>query len=158
MVFIGYEPNMKGYHFWSSAWHRVFISTHVLFNETVFPFCSRSQTDRPAPIPVKEERPTAYDKPSIKECQRNPEPSQDPYIQVPLSINNSNQNLPNAGHAFDYTWSFLFHPTWRLPSENKLEAPSPLFLNSPKASTLPPPYHSSPLHPPTKRAQSETGH
>ena len=31
-------------------------------------------------------------------------------------------------------------------------------LDSPDSSTLPPPYHSSPLHPPTKRTQPETGH
>ena len=64
MVFIGYEPNTKGYRFWSTARHRVFISTHVLFDETIFPFCSRNQTDGPAPIPVEEERPIAYDKSS----------------------------------------------------------------------------------------------
>ena len=42
--------------------------------------------------------------------------------------------------------------------ENKLDTPSPLFLDFLELSTLPPPYHSSPLHPPTKRAQPETGH
>ena len=42
--------------------------------------------------------------------------------------------------------------------KNELDAPSPLFLDSPESSTLPPPYCSSPLHPPMKRAQLETGH
>ena len=41
---------------------------------------------------------------------------------------------------------------------NKLDTPSPLFLDSPEPSTSPPPYRSSPLHPPMKRAQPETGH
>ena len=41
---------------------------------------------------------------------------------------------------------------------NELDAPSPLFLDSSKPSTSPPPYHHSPLHPPTKRAQLEIGH
>ena len=103
MVFIGYEPNTKGYRFWSTARHRVFILTHVLFDETVFSFCSRNQTDGPVPIPVKEERPAAYDEPSTKETRRNPEPSQDHYIQVPLGINNPNQDPPDAGHASDHT-------------------------------------------------------
>ena len=67
MVFTGYKPNIKGYYFWLTTQHRVFISTHVLFDETVFPFCSRNQTDGPAPIPVEEERPTAYNESSIEE-------------------------------------------------------------------------------------------
>ena len=61
MVFIEYKPNMKEYRFWSTARYRVFISTHVLFDEMIFPFCSRNQTDGPAPIPIEEERPLAYD-------------------------------------------------------------------------------------------------
>ena len=69
----------------------------------VFLFCSRSQIDEPAPISIEEERPTAYDKPSTEEPQRNLEPLQDHYIQVPLSINNSNQDQPDAGHVFDHT-------------------------------------------------------
>ena len=42
--------------------------------------------------------------------------------------------------------------------ENELDAPSPLFLDSPESSISPPPYHSLPLHPPMKRAQPETDH
>ena len=75
MVFIGYEPNTKGYCFWSTAQHKVFISTHALFDETVFPFCFRNQTDEPAPIPIEEERSTAHDEPSIEETRRNPKAS-----------------------------------------------------------------------------------
>ena len=149
MVFIGYEPNTKGYRFWSTAQHRVFISTHVLFDETIFPFCSRNQTDGPTPIPVKEERPIAYDE-SSEEPRRNPEPSQDHYIQVPLGINNPNQDPSDAGHASDHTRSSSSYPTWRPFLGNELDTPSPLFLDSPEPSTSPPPYRSSPLHPPTK--------
>ena len=136
----------------------MFISTHALFDESVFPFCSRNQTNGPASIPVQEERPTAYDKPFIEETQRNPEPSRDHYIQVPLGINNPNQDPPDAGHASDHTQSSSSYPTWRPFLENELDAPSPLFLDSPESFTLHPPYHSSPLHPPMKRAQLETGH
>ena len=42
--------------------------------------------------------------------------------------------------------------------KNELDAPSPLLLDSPESSTLPPPYCSLLLHPPMKRAQPETGH
>ena len=158
MAFIGYKPNTKRYCFWSTAQHRVFISTHVLFDETVFPFCSRNQTDGPAPIPVKEERPTAYDKSSVEEPRRNPESSWDYYIQVPLGINNPNQDPSDAGHAFDHTWSSSSYPTWRPFLENELDAPSSLFLDSSESFTSPPLYCSSPLHPFMKRTQLETGH
>ena len=158
MIFIGYEPNTKGYHFWSTAQHREFISTHVLFDEIVFPFCFRNQTDGPASIPVEEERPTTYDKPSTEETQRNLEPSQDHYIQVSLGINNPNQDPPDAGHVSDHTWSSSSYPTWRTFLENVLDTPSPLCLDSPESSTSPPPYCSSPFHSPRKRAQLEIGH
>ena len=75
----------------------------MLFDEIVFPFCSRNQTDGPASIPVEEERPTTYDKPSTEETQRNLEPSQDHYIQVSLGINNPNQDPPDAGHVSNHT-------------------------------------------------------
>ena len=127
-------------------------------HDIVYSFCSRSQIDGPAPIPVEEARPTAYDKPSTEKPQINPEPSWDHHIQVPLGINNPNQDPPDAGHVSDHTWSSSSHPTWRPPLENELDASSPLFLDSHKAFTLPPFYHSWPLHPPTKRAQLGTGH
>ena len=40
--------------------------------------------------------------------------------------------------------------------ENELDTPSPLFLDSSESSTSSPPYCSSPLYPPMKRAQLET--
>ena len=134
----------------------MFISTHALFDETIFSFCFRNQTDGPAPIPVEEERPLAYDE-SSEEPQRNLEPSRDYYIKVLLGINNPNQDPPDAGHASDHTQSSSSYPTWRPFLGNELDAPSPLFLDSPEPSTSPPPYCHSPLHPPMKRAQPETG-
>ena len=137
----------------------MFILTHAPFDKTIFPFCSRSQTDAPAPIPVEEKRPTVYNEPSTEETQRNLEPSQDHYIQVPLGINIPNQDPPDARHVSDHTHSLSTnYPIWRPPPEMVLDASSPLFLDSPEAFTLPAPYHFSPLHPPTKRAQLETGH
>ena len=136
----------------------MFILTHVLFDETAFPFYSRNQTDGPAPIPIEEARPTAYDKSSIEEPQRNPEPSQDHYTQVPLGINNPNQDPPDAGHASDHTSSSSSYPTWRPVLENELYVPSPLFLDSLEFLTSPPSYCSLRFHPLIKRAQLKTGH
>ena len=45
MAFIGYEPNTKGYHFWSKERRRVFVSTNTIFDEKVFPYCSRDKAD-----------------------------------------------------------------------------------------------------------------
>jgi hypothetical protein len=55
MIFIGYEPNTKGYRFWSTERRRVFISTNAIFDEKVFPYCSRNKEDGPTPIPVEDE-------------------------------------------------------------------------------------------------------
>jgi len=35
----------------------VFISTNTIFDEKVFPYCSRDKEDGPDPIPVDEEDP-----------------------------------------------------------------------------------------------------
>ena len=48
MIFIGYESNTKSYHFWSQQHRQVFISINVIFDKTVFPYCSKGQkTDLP---------------------------------------------------------------------------------------------------------------
>jgi hypothetical protein len=36
MIFIGYEPNTKGYRFWSKERRRVFIATNAIFDEKFF--------------------------------------------------------------------------------------------------------------------------
>ena len=51
MIFIGYEPNTKGWHFWSQIKHRVVISTHATFDETFFPCCLRKEVDKLPSIP-----------------------------------------------------------------------------------------------------------
>ena len=61
MIFIGYEPNTKGYCFWSQQCRRVFISTNAIFDKTVFPYCSKGQEDGPATIPLQEELLTTSD-------------------------------------------------------------------------------------------------
>ena len=43
MIFIGYELNTKGYCFWSQQHRQVVISTNAIFDETVFPYCSKGQ-------------------------------------------------------------------------------------------------------------------
>jgi len=74
MIFIGYEPNTKGYHFWSKDRRRVFISTNTIFDEKVFPYSSRDKEDGPAPIPVEEEDPIDNLTKDVTR-QRDPEPS-----------------------------------------------------------------------------------
>ena len=55
MIFIGYEPNTKGYHFWSKERKQVFVSTNAIFDEKVFPYCSRDKANRHTPIPIEDE-------------------------------------------------------------------------------------------------------
>ena len=45
MTFIGYEPNIKGYCFWLKERRQVFVSTNAIFDEKVFPYCSRDKAD-----------------------------------------------------------------------------------------------------------------
>ena len=85
MIFIGYEPNTKGYCFWSKERKRVFISTNTIFDEKIFPYCSRDKEDGPAPIPVEEEDPIED---LIKDDtqRRDPKPSQDILVPLPLGL------------------------------------------------------------------------
>ena len=54
ITFIGYKPNIKGWHFWSKTKHWVVVATNATFDENCFPHCSRHQEDRPAPIPIED--------------------------------------------------------------------------------------------------------
>ena len=54
MTFIGYKPNTKGYRFWLKERRRVFMSTNAIFNEKVFPYCSRDKADEHTPIAVED--------------------------------------------------------------------------------------------------------
>ena len=75
MIFIGYEPHTKGYRFWSQQCRRVFISTNAVFDETIFPHCSKSQEDGPAIIPHQEDLPTtSNDQPIPESRTQDPEP------------------------------------------------------------------------------------
>ena len=76
MIFIGYEPNTKGYCFWSQQHKQVFISTNAIFDETVFSYCSKGQEDRPATIPLQKELPTTSDDHQEPESHtQDPEPN-----------------------------------------------------------------------------------
>ena len=55
MIFIGYEPNTKGWHFWSKTKHHVVIATNATFDEESFLQCSKGQEDGPAPIPIPDD-------------------------------------------------------------------------------------------------------
>jgi len=63
----------------------VFISTNTIFNKKVFPYCSRDKEDEPAPIPVEEEDPID-DLTKDDTQQRDPEPSQDILVPIPLGL------------------------------------------------------------------------
>src|SRR6266702_2373122 len=81
MIFIGYELSTKGYHFWSKQQHRVFISTNAIFDENVFPYCSKDQEDGPSPIPIEDEPLIAADNLlDHEDTQRNPDPPRDVYL------------------------------------------------------------------------------
>ena len=36
MIFIGYEPNTKGWHFWFKTKHQVMVTTNATFDENLF--------------------------------------------------------------------------------------------------------------------------
>jgi transposase InsO family protein len=51
MIFIGYEPGTKGYRFWSNNKRRVVISTTAVFNEYIYPNCSKEK-NKPDNLPL----------------------------------------------------------------------------------------------------------
>ena len=149
MIFIGYEPNTKGYCFWSQQCRQVFISTNAIFDETVFPYCSKGQEDGLATIPLQEELLTTSDNQQEPEsCIQDPEPYQDIYIQLPIGFGQeSNQpNSPDDGHASGQALPEPWNP-------GDLRSPSPLHLDA----TPPPSYYPSPMRPPIKRGKPNTG-
>ena len=116
MIFIGYEPNTKGYCFWSQQRQRVFISTRVIFNEGVFPYCSRGKEDGPAPISAKEENLQAMvDSSQDDDHQpRDPEPCCDILVQQPLGFGLPNQPIPPDHEQRSGNTS-----PWRTPLETR---------------------------------------
>ena len=149
MIFIGHELNTKGYCFWSQQRRQVFISTNAIFDETVFPYCSEGQKNRPATIPLQEELPTTSDNQQEPEsCTQDPEPNWGIYIQLPIDFGQDpNQpNPPDDGHASGQASPEPWNP-------GDLRSPSPLHLDA----TPPPSYHPSPIRSPTKRGKPDTG-
>ena len=55
MIFIEYEPNTKGWCFWSKTKHQVVVATNATFDEESFPQCSKDQEDGPASIPIPDD-------------------------------------------------------------------------------------------------------
>ena len=162
MIFIGYKPNTKGYRFWSQQQHWVFISTRAIFDEQVFPYCSRSKEDGPAPIPVEEENPQAIDDSSQDDDHhvRDPEPRHDILVHQPLGQGLPNQPIPPPDHG---QRSGHTSP-WRTPSETRRppsftqesQPISPLFYDTPPGDPPSSPsqktfsYHPSPMKPARK--------
>ena len=74
------------------------VSTNAIFNEKVFPCCSRDKADEHTPIPIKDENLfTALDDLSSNNTRnhRNPELSRDINVPLPLGLGQfPNQPFP----------------------------------------------------------------
>ena len=83
MIFIGYPPNSKAYHFWSQDHWQVYESTTAVFDERIFLYCSKENQDGPWLIPEDIE---PHINPSYDESHstRKPEPSGHVFIPQPL--------------------------------------------------------------------------
>ena len=149
VIFSGYELNTKGYCFWSQQHKQVFISTNAVFDETIFPYCSKDQEDRPATIPLQEELPTtSNDQQESESHTQDPEPHWDIYTQLPIGFGQdpNQSNPPDDGHASGQASLEPWNP-------GDLRSSSPLHLDA----TPPPSYHPSPMQPPIKRGKPNTG-
>ena len=94
MIFIGYPPNSKAYCFWSQDHRRVYESTTAIFDERIFPYCSKENQDGPQPpIPENIEphiNPSFNKQPSIRKL----EPSGHVFVPQPLLPLPQSQVLP----------------------------------------------------------------
>ena len=161
MTFIGYEPNTKGYCFWSKERRQVFVSTNAIFDEKVFPYCSRDKADGHTPIPIEDENLfTAPDDLPLDDTRnhRDPEPSRDINVPLPLGLGQfPNQPFPQDDEHLSQHSSPSTTP-W-FPQTKDL-SPLQLYHDTPDGSeeSLLPSYATSPLRPGVKRTQPETGH
>ena len=111
MIFIEYESNTKGWHFWSKTKHWVVVATNTTFDKNFFPHCSRHQEDRPAPIPMEDHNPTigeSNELPALKNDSwpQAPELNQDVYVPIPISHGNT-PDFDDANPALDKNLGFL---------------------------------------------------
>jgi len=161
MVFIGYEPNTKAYHFWSTHWQWIFISTTAVFDETVFPYCLKEEDYRPAPQPLRNE-----DFNLTNEDEVIPEqPQQYIYIPQPLGLGApSNQQIPprsrqGSGHSTPSTTPWV-PPS--ILSSSVPHIPSPSFVDEDPLFDDPTPTPTSsrtafsPPHPGVKRTAPDS--
>jgi len=152
MIFIGYVLNTKGYHFWSKERKQVFLLTNAIFDEKVFPYCPRDKEDGPTPIQVEEE--DSIDNLTKNDIwRRDPEPSQNILIPIPLGLGHQpNQPCPPYDEYSSGPWpsSTIL---WKPPEPMSLP-----FLDFPESSVNPLSYHTSPLWPAVKQDKPNTGH
>ena len=153
MTFIGYEPNTKGWHFWSETKHWVVVANNATFDENFFPHCSRHQEDGLAPISIEDHDPTIGESNELPPLNNDSqpqatEPNWDVYVPIPISCGNT-PDFGDANPALD-------QEPW-FPPMSPQRPQSPLGFNSP---ACPPSYRTdfSPLHPGIWCDQPETGH
>ena len=137
------------------------MSTNAIFDEKVFPYCSRDKADGHTPIPIEDENLfTAFDDlpPDDNQNHRDPEPSRDINVPLPLGLGQfPNQPFPR-GDEHSSRHSSPSTTPW-FPQTEDL-SPLQLYHDTPDGTeeSLPPSYATSPLRPGVKRTQPETGH
>ena len=153
MTFIGYEPNTKGWHFWSKTKHWVVVATNATFDENFFPHYSRHQEDRPASIPIEDHDPTIGESNELPPLNNDSwpqasEPNWDVYVSIPIPCGNT-PDLDNANPALD-------QEPW-FPPMSSQRPQTPLGFDSPACL---PSYRTdfSPLYPGIGHDQPETGY
>ena len=131
MIFIGYEPNTKGWRFWSKVKHHAVIATNATFDEESFPQCSKGQEDGPAPIPIPDDE--EPDQESEDQQPRSP----DQHERVPIPVPRG--NLPPPAPIGFYRYRPFSDPSepseHSEPSENNIPLSSPNDESSPSHTT-----------------------
>ena len=138
------------------------MSTNAIFDEKVFPYCSRDKANGHTPIPIEDENLfTALDDLPSDDTRnhRDLEPSRDINVPLPLGLG----QLPNQPFPRDDEYSSRHSSPSTTPWFPRTDDLSPLQLynddtSSGSDNSLPPSYATSPTHPGVKCTQPETGH
>ncbi|CAL1409881.1 unnamed protein product [Linum trigynum] len=135
-MFLGFLPGVKGYKLFDLHTHDVFVSRHVMFHETIFPFKQTSSTNSSSPDPT-----TSTFSPSSSSSQTtslfpNHSPIPDDLPSLVPSPNSQNTSQPFSSSSMD---SLSSTPI----SSNTFPSLNPHFPSS-SSSHTPSPSHSFP--------------